>query len=188
MELSRDPDGVLSHSPSSPIVSHRRFCRSGKSEANAHQKLPVCLQEQDLEAELEKAAHCMTFAAAAYGWPLYVYSNPFSAPCKLSGDWSEPASVFRPCRRRRAARSKPQCAPVAAVGATPETTTSWAGTTSAATSPPSWRAPGCSTGTSSTSASTTRYGSICRSRVPVLCSLDLCLPDLRNPLLCGSGS
>uniref|UniRef100_A0A3P9KLF9 Diacylglycerol lipase-beta n=1 Tax=Oryzias latipes TaxID=8090 RepID=A0A3P9KLF9_ORYLA len=61
VELSRDPDGVLSHSPSSPI-------------------------EQDLEAELEKAAHCMTFAAAAYGWPLYVYSNPFSAPCKLSGD------------------------------------------------------------------------------------------------------
>ncbi|KAM8837202.1 diacylglycerol lipase-beta isoform 2-T2 [Spinachia spinachia] len=61
MELSRDPDAVVDHSPSSPIG-------------------------EDLEAELEKAAHCMHFAAAAYGWPLYVYSNPLSGPCKLSGD------------------------------------------------------------------------------------------------------
>uniref|UniRef100_G3NMM7 sn-1-specific diacylglycerol lipase n=1 Tax=Gasterosteus aculeatus aculeatus TaxID=481459 RepID=G3NMM7_GASAC len=61
MELSRDPDAVVDHSPSSPIG-------------------------EDLEAELEKAAHCMRFAAAAYGWPLYVYSNPLSGPCKLSGD------------------------------------------------------------------------------------------------------
>ncbi|XP_035998423.1 diacylglycerol lipase-beta [Fundulus heteroclitus] len=61
MERSRDPEDVVSHSPSSPI-------------------------EQDLQTELEKAAHCMQFAAAAYGWPLYVYSNLFTAPCKLSGD------------------------------------------------------------------------------------------------------
>ncbi|KAM9716638.1 diacylglycerol lipase-beta [Menidia menidia] len=60
-EQSRDPDTVEPHSPSSPA-------------------------DQDMEAELEKAAHCMRFAAAAYGWPLYVYSNPFTAPCKLSGD------------------------------------------------------------------------------------------------------
>lgn len=45
------------------------------------------LQEDDLEIELEKAAHCMQFAAAAYGWPLYIYSNPLTGPCKLSGDW-----------------------------------------------------------------------------------------------------
>ncbi|XP_043958350.1 diacylglycerol lipase-beta [Gambusia affinis] len=61
MERSRDPEDIVTHSPSSPI-------------------------DQDLQTELEKAAHCMQFAAAAYGWPLYVYSNPFTAPCKLSGD------------------------------------------------------------------------------------------------------
>lgn len=61
MELSRDPEVRVEHSPSSPIG-------------------------EDLEAELEKAAHCMQFAAAAYGWPLYIYSNPLTGPCKLSGD------------------------------------------------------------------------------------------------------
>uniref|UniRef100_A0A673J2K4 Sn1-specific diacylglycerol lipase beta-like n=1 Tax=Sinocyclocheilus rhinocerous TaxID=307959 RepID=A0A673J2K4_9TELE len=61
MEHCRDPDEVLSHSPSSPI-------------------------REDLEVELEKAIHFMQFAAAAYGWPLYVYSNPLTGFCKLSGD------------------------------------------------------------------------------------------------------
>ncbi|XDV45207.1 hypothetical protein PO909_013342 [Leuciscus waleckii] len=61
MEQSRDPDEVLTHSPSSPI-------------------------REDLEIELEKATHYMQFAAAAYGWPLYVYSNPLTGLCKLSGD------------------------------------------------------------------------------------------------------
>uniref|UniRef100_A0A3B3YM03 Diacylglycerol lipase-beta n=1 Tax=Poecilia mexicana TaxID=48701 RepID=A0A3B3YM03_9TELE len=45
-----------------------------------------CSQDQDLQTELENAAHYMQFAAAAYGWPLYVYSNFFTAPCKLSRD------------------------------------------------------------------------------------------------------
>ncbi|KAM4524045.1 diacylglycerol lipase-beta [Odontesthes bonariensis] len=61
VEQSRDPDAIVTHSPSSPLG-------------------------QDVETELEKAAHCMQFAAAAYGWPLYIYSNPFTGPCKLSGD------------------------------------------------------------------------------------------------------
>ncbi|XP_038591363.1 diacylglycerol lipase-beta [Micropterus salmoides] len=61
MEQSRDPEVIVPHSPSSPIG-------------------------EDLETELEKAAHCMRFAAAAYGWPLYIYSNPLTGPCKLSGD------------------------------------------------------------------------------------------------------
>lgn len=61
MEQSRDPEVVVDHSPSSPLGA-------------------------DLETELEKAAHCMKFAAAAYGWPLYIYSNPLTGPCKLSGD------------------------------------------------------------------------------------------------------
>lgn len=61
MEHCRDPDEVLSHSPSSPI-------------------------REDLELELEKATHFMQFAAAAYGWPLYVYSNPLTGLCRLSGD------------------------------------------------------------------------------------------------------
>lgn len=61
VERCRDPDEIVPHSPSSPIG-------------------------EDLEIELEKAAHCMQFAAAAYGWPLYVYSNPLTGACKLSGD------------------------------------------------------------------------------------------------------
>uniref|UniRef100_A0A8C7UN55 Diacylglycerol lipase-beta n=1 Tax=Oncorhynchus mykiss TaxID=8022 RepID=A0A8C7UN55_ONCMY len=61
MEQCRDPDEALSHSPSSPIA-------------------------EDLEAELEKATHCMQFAVAAYGWPMYVYSNPLTGACRLSRD------------------------------------------------------------------------------------------------------
>ncbi|XP_062382273.1 diacylglycerol lipase-beta [Sardina pilchardus] len=61
VEQSRDPDDVLAHSPSSPI-------------------------REDLEVELERATHCMLFAVAAYGWPMYVYSNPLTGVCKLSGD------------------------------------------------------------------------------------------------------
>lgn len=54
----------------------------------------VCVQREDLESELEKAAHYMQFAVAAYGWPIYVYLNPLTGFCKLSGNWyvfSEPS-------------------------------------------------------------------------------------------------
>lgn len=61
MERSRDPEIVIDHSPSSPMG-------------------------EDLELELENAAHWMKFAAAAYGWPLYVYSHLFSGPCHLCGE------------------------------------------------------------------------------------------------------
>ncbi|XP_036388845.1 diacylglycerol lipase-beta [Megalops cyprinoides] len=61
MEQCRDPDEVVPHSPSSPI-------------------------REDLQTELERAAHCMQFAVAAYGWPMYIYSNPLTGLCKLSGD------------------------------------------------------------------------------------------------------
>ncbi|XP_028989235.1 diacylglycerol lipase-beta [Betta splendens] len=71
MDQSREPSVVVSHSPSSPIG-------------------------EDMEAELEKAAHCMQFAAAAYGWPLYIFSNPLTGPWKLSGD----------CCRSRTAESE----------------------------------------------------------------------------------
>lgn len=47
----------------------------------------VCVQREDLETELEKAAHYVQFAVAAYGWPIYVYLNPLTGFCKLSGDW-----------------------------------------------------------------------------------------------------
>lgn len=60
VEQCRDPD-VVEHSPSSPT-------------------------DDDLQVELERAAHWMQFAVAAYGWPLYVYSNPLTGLCKLSGD------------------------------------------------------------------------------------------------------
>ncbi|KAI1233765.1 hypothetical protein IHE44_0004210 [Lamprotornis superbus] len=57
----KEPEEVLCHSPSSPVTD-------------------------DLDVELENAAHYMLFAAAAYGWPYYVYTNPYTALCKLNGD------------------------------------------------------------------------------------------------------
>ncbi|XP_060029265.1 diacylglycerol lipase-beta isoform X2 [Erinaceus europaeus] len=43
-------------------------------------------QEADLDAELENCQHFMQFAAAAYGWPLFVYRNPFTGLCRVGGD------------------------------------------------------------------------------------------------------
>ncbi|KAM6379021.1 diacylglycerol lipase-beta isoform 2-T2 [Pluvialis apricaria] len=57
----KEPEEVLCHSPSSLVTD-------------------------DLDMELENAAHYMLFAAAAYGWPYYIYTNPFTALCKLNGD------------------------------------------------------------------------------------------------------
>ncbi|XP_061849764.1 diacylglycerol lipase-beta isoform X1 [Colius striatus] len=57
----KEPEEVLCHSPSSPVTD-------------------------DLDIELENAAHYMLFAAAAYGWPYYIYTNPFTALCKLNSD------------------------------------------------------------------------------------------------------
>ncbi|XP_063170981.1 diacylglycerol lipase-beta isoform X2 [Candoia aspera] len=58
VENSRDLEEVLTQSPSSPAVN-------------------------DLEVELDNAAHYMKFAAAAYGWPYYIMTNPFTCLCKL---------------------------------------------------------------------------------------------------------
>nr|XP_055196780.1 diacylglycerol lipase-beta isoform X2 [Nyctereutes procyonoides] len=58
---SQEPDEVISHSPGPP-------------------------QEADLDAELANCHHYMQFAAAAYGWPLYIYRNPFTGLCKIGGD------------------------------------------------------------------------------------------------------
>lgn len=60
VDLCREPEEVVCHSPTS--------------------------NERDLDVELEMAAHYMRFAAAAYGWPLYVFSNPLTGLCKLSRD------------------------------------------------------------------------------------------------------
>ncbi|XP_006044397.4 diacylglycerol lipase-beta isoform X1 [Bubalus bubalis] len=54
---------------------------------------PGPFQAADLDAELESCHHYMQFAAAAYGWPLYVYRNPFTGLCRVGGDC---------CRRRTA--------------------------------------------------------------------------------------
>ncbi|OCT61590.1 diacylglycerol lipase-beta [Xenopus laevis] len=62
VERSRDPEEVLCHSPTQNTF-----------------------QSDSLETELNKATHYMQFAAAAYGWPLYVYSNPLTGLCKLCG-------------------------------------------------------------------------------------------------------
>ncbi|KAM6155294.1 diacylglycerol lipase-beta [Rhynchocyon petersi] len=47
---------------------------------------PGATQEADLDAEVENCQHYMQFAAAAYGWPLYIYRNPFTGLCKIGGD------------------------------------------------------------------------------------------------------
>nr|XP_051695028.1 diacylglycerol lipase-beta isoform X3 [Oryctolagus cuniculus] len=47
---------------------------------------PEPSQEADLDEELENCHHYMQFAAAAYGWPLYIYRNPFTGLCKIGGD------------------------------------------------------------------------------------------------------
>ncbi|XP_040845921.1 diacylglycerol lipase-beta isoform X2 [Ochotona curzoniae] len=47
---------------------------------------PEPSQDADLDTELENCRHYMQFAAAAYGWPLYVYRNPFTGLCKVGGD------------------------------------------------------------------------------------------------------
>ncbi|XP_016069105.1 PREDICTED: sn1-specific diacylglycerol lipase beta, partial [Miniopterus natalensis] len=47
---------------------------------------PGSSQEDDLDAELENCRHYMQFAAAAYGWPLYIYRNPFTGLCRIGGD------------------------------------------------------------------------------------------------------
>uniref|UniRef100_A0A669QFJ8 Diacylglycerol lipase-beta n=1 Tax=Phasianus colchicus TaxID=9054 RepID=A0A669QFJ8_PHACC len=57
----KEPEEVLCHSPSSLVAD-------------------------DLDIELENAAHYMLFAAAAYGWPYYIYTNPLTALCKLNSD------------------------------------------------------------------------------------------------------
>ncbi|XP_039735824.1 diacylglycerol lipase-beta isoform X1 [Pteropus medius] len=58
---NQEPDEVISHSPE-----------------------PA--QEADLDAELENCHHYMQFASAAYGWPLYIYRNPFTGLCRVGGD------------------------------------------------------------------------------------------------------
>nr|XP_032833531.1 sn1-specific diacylglycerol lipase beta isoform X2 [Petromyzon marinus] len=49
----------------------------------------------ELAEELSLAAHYMRFAAASYGWPLFVYSHPFSGLCHLC-----PACSCCCCRRQ----------------------------------------------------------------------------------------
>ncbi|KAM9101506.1 sn1-specific diacylglycerol lipase beta isoform X1 [Sarcophilus harrisii] len=46
----------------------------------------VVSQESDLDTELENCHHYVQFAAAAYGWPLYIYTNPLTGCCKIGGD------------------------------------------------------------------------------------------------------
>lgn len=54
---------------------------------NSEPAPPFLPQADDLDVELENAAHYMKFAVAAYGWPYYIMMNPFTALCKLKGDW-----------------------------------------------------------------------------------------------------
>ncbi|XP_048408069.1 diacylglycerol lipase-beta isoform X1 [Stegostoma tigrinum] len=46
--------------------------------------LPQPQSAEELDIELENSAHYMQFAVAAYGWPLYIFSNPLTGICRLS--------------------------------------------------------------------------------------------------------
>ncbi|KAG8513677.1 Sn1-specific diacylglycerol lipase beta, partial [Galemys pyrenaicus] len=59
-------------------------CNQEPEEVIGHS--PASSQEADLDKELENCHHYMQFAAAAYGWPLYIYRNPFTGLCKIGGD------------------------------------------------------------------------------------------------------
>ncbi|XP_057604526.1 diacylglycerol lipase-beta isoform X2 [Hippopotamus amphibius kiboko] len=60
--------------------------RSSQEPDQVVSRPPGPSQEADLDAELENCHHYMQFAAAAYGWPLYVYRNPFTGLCRIGGD------------------------------------------------------------------------------------------------------
>ncbi|XP_077173149.1 diacylglycerol lipase-beta [Paroedura picta] len=47
---------------------------------------PLSPGAEDLEAEIENAAHYMKFAASTYGWAYYLLANPFTGLCKLKSD------------------------------------------------------------------------------------------------------
>nr|XP_003470084.1 sn1-specific diacylglycerol lipase beta [Cavia porcellus] len=68
--LHQQQDSISSNQELEEVTSHS----SGHS------------QEAELDAELENCHHYMQFAAAAYGWPLYIYRNPFTGLCKIGGD------------------------------------------------------------------------------------------------------
>uniref|UniRef100_V9KDF3 Diacylglycerol lipase-beta n=1 Tax=Callorhinchus milii TaxID=7868 RepID=V9KDF3_CALMI len=46
----------------------------------------VATVPEELDMELDNAAHYMLFAVAAYGWPIYVFTNPLTGFCNLSRD------------------------------------------------------------------------------------------------------
>ncbi|XP_058671818.1 diacylglycerol lipase-beta isoform X1 [Ammospiza caudacuta] len=87
--LVQDTDLVPSDIAAGLILLHQEqdkmeSCPKEPEEVLCHS--PSSLVTDDLDVELENAAHYMLFAAAAYGWPYYVYTNPYTALCKLNGD------------------------------------------------------------------------------------------------------
>ncbi|XP_023053516.2 sn1-specific diacylglycerol lipase beta isoform X2 [Piliocolobus tephrosceles] len=60
--------------------------RNNQEPAQVVSHAPGSSQEADLDAELENCHHYMQFAAAAYGWPLYIYRNPLTGLCRIGGD------------------------------------------------------------------------------------------------------
>ncbi|XP_036167949.1 diacylglycerol lipase-beta isoform X1 [Myotis myotis] len=68
--LHQQQDSVRRNQAPTEVVSHS----------------PGPSQKDDLDAELENCRHYMPIAAAAYGWPLYIYRNPFTGLCRIGGD------------------------------------------------------------------------------------------------------
>ncbi|XP_036279598.1 diacylglycerol lipase-beta isoform X1 [Pipistrellus kuhlii] len=68
--LHQQQDRARSSQPPKEVVSHS----------------PGSSQGDSLDVELENCRHYMPIAAAAYGWPLYIYLNPFTGLCRVGGD------------------------------------------------------------------------------------------------------
>nr|XP_055202499.1 diacylglycerol lipase-beta isoform X2 [Gorilla gorilla gorilla] len=86
--LFRDTDLVPSDIAAGLALLHQQQdnIRNNQEPAQVVCHAPGSSQEADLDAELENCHHYMQFAAAAYGWPLYIYRNPLTGLCRIGGD------------------------------------------------------------------------------------------------------
>eukprot|EP00070_Physeter_catodon_P048710 XP_028355604.1 sn1-specific diacylglycerol lipase beta isoform X2 [Physeter catodon] len=86
--LFRDTDLVPSDIAAGLALLHQQqdSIRNNQEPDQVVSRSPEPSQEADLDAELENCHHYMQFAAAAYGWPLYIYRNPFTGLCRIGGD------------------------------------------------------------------------------------------------------
>uniref|UniRef100_UPI00358FED08 diacylglycerol lipase-beta-like n=1 Tax=Myxine glutinosa TaxID=7769 RepID=UPI00358FED08 len=81
-DFFRDTDLVPSD-----IAAGLTLLRWAEKKDGGQERLPLdeapLAEPENLQGQLEQAAHFMRFAAGAYGWPLYIYSHPICGICHL---------------------------------------------------------------------------------------------------------